>query len=208
MLQLKLLIGGLLASAVAIVVLVGSLASLSTDVNVLHLALSNPKDAFNSTLSSLSGTGLELETDMTGTVTSTLNLTGTNKVTEAITKYFSGTLTTTVTVSDVVGLRNDGWGFGEIFKLYLLAQESGKSVDQIKALRDSGMGWGEIAKSLDLSPGNKGKNLGAAVSGRGITETLTTNPANDNNSHGNPHGEPPGKSGGGPPPGKGNGKGK
>jgi hypothetical protein len=208
LLQLKLLIGGLLASAVAIVVLVGSLAGLSTDVNVLHLALSNPKDALNSTLSSLSGTGLELETNMTGTVTSTLNLTGTNKVTEAITKYFSGTLTTTVTVSDVVGLHNDGWGFGEIFKLYLLAQESGNSVDQIKALRDSGMGWGEIAKSLDLSPGNKGKNLGAAVSGRGITETLTTNSVNDNNSHGNPHGEPPGKSGGGPPPGKGNGKGK
>ena len=206
--RLKLIFGGLVASAVAIVMFVTSLAALSTDVNVLNLALSNPEGAPNATLPRLSGNGWGLGTNVTSTITSTLNLTGTDKIAEAITQYFSGTLTTTVTVSDVVELHNSGWGFGEIFKLYLLAQESGKTVDQIKALRDSGMGWGEIAKSLDLSPGNKGKNLGAAVSGHGTGETQTTNSKRDDNSQGNPHGDPPGKSGGGPPPGKGNGKGK
>lgn len=212
--KVKLLVGGLLASAVATIMFVGSLAAMSADVNVLNLALSNPKDSFSPSLSALVGSDLEAESNMTGTVTGTLTLTGTNKIAEAITKYFSGTLTTTVTVSDVLGLHNDGWGFGEIFKLYLLAQESGKTPDEIKALRDSGMGWGVIAKSLDLSPGNGGKNLGAAVSGRGVisgTQT-TSSPNNDNgngNSHGNPHGGPPGNSGGGgPPSGKGNGKGK
>ncbi len=205
----KLLVAALFASAVGVVMFVASLASFSTDVNVLNLALSNPKDAFSPTLSTLSGTDMGLETTMTSTVTSTLNLTDTNKVAEAITKFFSGTVTTTLTVSDVVGLHNQGWGYGEIFKLYALAQESGMTPDQIKALRDGGMGWGEIAKLLDLSPGNKGNNLGAAVSGRGITETLTTNSKSDDNSHGNPHDVPPRKSGGGgPPPGKGNGKGK
>ncbi len=205
--RLKLLVAGLLASAVAIVMFVASLASFSTDVNVLNLALSNPKDAFSPTLSTFSGTDMGLGTTVTSTVTSTLNLTDTNKIAEAITKFFSGTVTTTLTVSDVVGLHNQGWGFGEILKLYGLAKESGRTPDQIKALRDSGMGWGEIAKSLDLSPGNKGDNLGAAVSGRGITETQTTNSKSDDNSHGKPNGGPPGKSESGPP-GKGNGKGK
>lgn len=211
--QVKLLVGGLLASAVAIVMFVASLASLNTDVNVYGLALSNPKAAFNPVLTTLLGTEPEPETNMTGTVTSTLDLTGTNKIAEAITNYFSGTLTTTLAISDVIGLHDQGWGFGEIFNLYLLARESGLTPDQIKALRDSGMGWGQIANSLDLSPGKKGNNLGAAVSGRGITKTQTTNPMNNNsapssnndNGHGNPHGGPPGKSESGPP-GKGKGK--
>jgi hypothetical protein len=213
--QVRLLVGGLLASAVAIVMFAASLAPLEPKVNVLGLGLSNPKAAFGPILSGLEQTHLDLETNMTATVTSTLDLTGTNKIAEAITQYFSGTLTATLAVSDVIGLHDQGWGFGEIFKLCLLAQESGKTPDQIKALRDSGMGWGEIANSLDLSPGNKGKNLGAAVSGRDITETQTTNSrnnenpqtTNNDNSHGNPHGGQPGKSEGSPP-GKGKGKGK
>ncbi len=207
--KVKLLVGGLLASAVAVVMFVGSLAAMSTEVNVLNLALSKSQDQFSPSLSALVGSDLESGSNMTGTVTGTLTLTGTNKIAEAITNYFSGTLTTTVTVSDVLALHNEGWGFGEIFKLYLLAAESGKSPDEIKAMRDSGMGWGVIAMSLNLSPGNGGKNLGAAVSGRGVfsdTQTTTSGNGNGNgNSHGNPHGGPPGLSGGGGPP---SGKGK
>jgi hypothetical protein len=211
--QVKLLVGGLLASVVAIVMFVVSLASLSTDVNVYGLALSNPPAVFSPVLAIPSQPGSDVETNMTGTVTSTLDLTSTNKIAEAITQYFSGTLTTTLAISDVIGLHDQGWGYGEIFNLFLLARESGLTPDQIKALRDGGMGWGEIAHSLDLSPGHKGNNLGAAVSGRGITQTQTTistinsNPptTNNDNGHGNPHGGPQGKSESGPP-GKGKGK--
>ena len=231
--QVKLLVGGLVASAVAILMFVGSLAALRTDVKVLNLALTNPKNTFSPAPSKLGN--LDVETDMTGTVTETLDLTGTNKIAEAIVTYFSGTLTftstvmtttvtTTVGVSDVLALHNEGWGFGEIFKLYQLAVESGMTPDQIKAMRDSGLGWGQIAMDLNLAPGNKGKNLGAAVSGRGtisstqtMTQTQNTNSTSNDNSQGNPHGGPPGNSGGGGPPsgkgnsndnGKGNGKSK
>jgi len=227
--KVKLLVGGLLASAVAMLMFVGSLAALSTNVNVLDLALTNPQNASGPTLG-----GLGVVSSVTDTVTDTLGVTGTNKIAEAIVNYFSGTLTftstvmtetvtTTVGISDVLALRDEGWGFGEIFKLYLLAAESGMTPDQIKAMRDSGMGWGQIAMDLSLSPGNKGKNLGAAVSGRGtfsdtqtVTQTQNMNSPTNGNSHGNPHGGPPGKSGdngpsgnsggGGPPSGKGKGK--
>ena len=216
MLPFKLFIAGLVASAVGLAMFAMTSASLDTNVNVLDLALRNPTsvltNAANLPVNSNDDLAMEdgVTSTVTGTITSTLTLTGTNKIIDAITKYFSGTLTNTVTVSDVVGLRDDGWGFGEIFKLYELAKESGKTPDEIKAMRDGGMGWGEIAKALDLSPGNKGNNLGAAVSGRGISgNPPTTSAGTQNNSHGNPHGDPPGKSGGGgPPPGRGNHKGK
>ncbi len=63
--------------------------------------------------------------------------------------------------------------------MYQLALLSGKTPDEILALRESGLGWGVISKQLKLPPGNKGNNLGAAVSGRGvasqpISTTLTT----------------------------------
>jgi hypothetical protein len=210
--RIKLLIAGLAASAIGLATFALTFASLSTDVNVLHLALHNSTSTLtNSATLPLNAiddleAGDDVTGTITGTITSTLTLTGTNKIIDAITRYFSGTLTNTVTVSDVIALRDDGWGFGEIFRLYELAKESGKSPDEIKAMRDSGMGWGEIAKALNLSPGNKGNNLGAAVSGRG----LSGNPSiasGQNNAPGNPHGGPPGKSESGPP-GKGNGKGK
>ena len=216
MLPLKLFVAGLVASAVGLGLFASTFAGFNPEVNVLDLALRNPANTLTNSASLPLNSVNDLESEdgvtstITGTITNTLTVTGTDKIIDAITKYFSGTLTNTVTVSDVVGLRDDGWGFGEIFKLYELAKESGKTPDEIKAMRDGGMGWGEIAKALDLSPGNKGNNLGAAVSGRGISgNPPTTSAGTQNNSHGNPHGDPPGKSGGGgPPPGRGNHKGK
>lgn len=202
MLPLKLLIAGLVASAIGLAMFALSFASLNTDVNVLALAAHNSggtlAHAANLPVNSSDELGLgdSVTGTITGTITNTLTLTGTNKIVEAITNYFSSTLTSTVSISAVVALRDDGWGFGEIFRLYELAKESGKTPDEIKAMRDSGMGWGEIAKALDQSPGNKGNNLGAAVSGRGISGTLTITPTNtQNNSRGNPQGGPPGLGG-------------
>jgi hypothetical protein len=214
LLPLKLFVAGLVASAVGLGLFALTFVGFNAQVNVLDLALHNPTSALtnsaNLPLNSIDDleSGDDVTGTITGTITSTLTLTGTNKIIDAITQYFSGTLTNTVTVSDVVGLRDDGWGYGEIFRLYELAKETGQSPDEIKAMRDSGMGWGQIAMALGVSPGNKGNNLGAAVSGRGvITGTQTTTSTSNGKSHGNPHGDPPGKSGGGgPPPGRGKGK--
>ncbi len=209
---LKLFVAGLVASAVGMALFALTLVGLNTQVNVLDLALHNPSTLTNSANLPLNSVdnlklGEDVTGTITGTITSTLTVSGTNKIIDAITQYFSGTLTNTATISDIVGLRNDGWGYGEIFKLYELAAESGQSPDDIKAMRDSGMGWGQIAMALGQSPGNKGNNLGAAVSGRGVftgTQTTASPSMGNGNSHGNPHGDPPGKSGGGgPPPGKG-----
>lgn len=217
MLPLKLFIAGLVASAVGMALFALTLVGLNTQVNVLDLALHNPSTPTNSANLPLNSVdnlklGEDVTGTITGTVTNTLTVSGTNKIIDAITQYFSGTLTNTATISDIVGLRNDGWGYGEIFRLYELAKESGQSPNDIKAMRDSGMGWGQIAMDLGLSPGNKGNNLGAAVSGRGViseTQSTASPSVGNGNSHGNPHGDPPGKSGGGgPPPGRGNGKGK
>jgi hypothetical protein len=205
LLPLKLLIAGLVASALGLAMFALTVSGFNTDVNVLDLALHNSTSALTNaaTLPVNASTDLEMDDDvtgtMTGTITSTLTVTGTDKIINAITQYFSGTLSNTVTISNIVALRDDGWGFGEIFKLYALAEESGETPDQIEMMRNSGMGWGEIARALDLSPGNKGNNLGAAVSGRGLpavqqpenNPSMTSQP---NGTHGNPHGGPPGKS--------------
>ncbi|WP_284139362.1 DUF5667 domain-containing protein [Virgibacillus sp. LDC-1] len=50
-------------------------------------------------------------------------------------------------------LREQGFGFGEIVKVVALAQESGKTEDEIAAMLNEGKGYGEIAKELNVDPG-------------------------------------------------------
>ncbi len=111
---------------------------------------------------------------LTDTLGSTQELTGPIKVITAITQFFSGTISGTLTISDVTTLHDSGWGFGEIVKMYYLCVATGKTPAEIEAMRASGMGWGEISKALGQSPGNKGKNLGAIMPGRGVSSTLTS----------------------------------
>lgn len=53
----------------------------------------------------------------------------------------------------IVNLRTLGFGYGEISHALVIAEKSGKSLDEIVSLRNSGMGWGEIAKKYDLKLG-------------------------------------------------------
>jgi hypothetical protein len=68
-------------------------------------------------------------------------------------------------------LHNTGWGFGEIARLYELANLSGKPLAEIQDLRVAGAGWGEIEKTLGVKLGKGGGNLGSIISGHGITDT-------------------------------------
>jgi hypothetical protein len=187
----KLLVAGLLAAVIGLAGFALSLAAVETDLNVLGLALNNNAAAL-STIAAENSTapGLTLTSGATGTITSTVTLTGSQKIAVDIAQYFSGT----VTATQVISLHNAGWGYGEIFKLYQLAQASGADPETIMGMRASGMGWGEIARALDQEPGNKGVNLGAAVSGRGITWTITTTVSGDANPRGGPGRSPPGQS--------------
>lgn len=101
------------------------------------------------------------------TISSTHPITGGVMIPTCIGLFFD------VPVTDVVTLRSDGLGWGEVAKVYFFANDAVTDVNYILELRTGGLGWGQIAKELDLSPGRHGSNLGAIISGRGVpTDTV------------------------------------
>ncbi len=203
----KLLIAGVLAAFAGLMGL--GLASASFEPNAIGFAKDAALESYAalSSHSNSAGSALAVITDR-GTLSSTLPMTGPVKVIMAITNFFSSS----VTATQVISMHNAGWGFGEIFMMYRYAQESGKTASDIEAMRDAGMGWGQIAKELDLAPGNKGFNLGAAVSGRKVVSTTVESGFKPNKGKGN---NPPGLAQGQEEgqnlmngPGRGNGKGR
>ncbi len=124
-----------------------------------------PQPASSTKANAMSSTNAKVNvtTKAASTVNATLNQKADSslKVATAIADKFG------VAVSEVVTLHDSGWGFGEIEKLYAMAQESGQPVATIKSMRASGKGWGEIAQALDVSVSGPSINLGAIVSGQG-----------------------------------------
>lgn len=58
-----------------------------------------------------------------------------------------------VPYNEIMGWHCQGYGFGEIAKAYLLAQNNSKlTVTAIFGLRKSGQGWGQIIKQSGVSP--------------------------------------------------------
>ena len=135
----QLVLAGLVAIVFGIGLLVLGSPSLGTQMNVLPLTLTNEAVAFDSP-------GLRLSSNVTQTVTSTVNLTGSIKVATAISKYFS------ITVDSVTAMHDAGHGYGEIVKALSLARLLGnKTADDIFKLRAENQGWGQILKSLAVS---------------------------------------------------------
>ncbi len=91
-----------------------------------------------------------------GTITTTIGVT-VGKIDLAIATHYS------IPVTTIVQLRADGWGYGNIVRLYEIARMAGVPVIQVQALRDAGMGWGNIAKAYNLSVGKLDANLGAVL---------------------------------------------
>ena len=69
-----------------------------------------------------------------------------------------------LTVEQVMSVRETGLGWGEVFKVFSLTNASHKAPERIVELRQSGLGWGEVAKSSDVEISGKGQSLGQAVS--------------------------------------------
>ncbi len=210
----KLLIAGVLATLVGMIGLGLASASYEPEANGLSFGLTNAAAILQTSAFSPNGghIGSTLLISDTEPLSPTLPMTGPVKVIMAITNFFSGT----VTATQVISMHNSGWGFGEIFKMYLLVEKYGKNADDIQAMRQSGMGWGQIMKDMDLPPGNKGANLGAAVSGR-MTSVMSTTVGSGVKPNKEIGKGPPGKtddqediqtSTNGPGQGKGKGKGK
>lgn len=100
----------------------------------------------------------------TATTTSTLSP-GNDKIAHAIADYFG------VGFDEVLDIHEQAHGWGQVFFVFALAQQTGDSPDEIWAMFEEGQGWGQIVMGLGLKPGNKRNNLGAAVSGK-PTQTL------------------------------------
>ena len=96
---------------------------------------------------------------VTSSISGTEPVTGGEMIAGCIAAFFD------VPVTDVVTLRSDGYGFGEVAAAYFLARDSGLTVAEILELREEGMGWGEIAKYLGLPPSHRDRNLGQIISG-------------------------------------------
>ena len=99
----------------------------------------------------------------TATVTATTTITEENKVAKAIAKEFN------VSDDKILKLHMEGWGFGEIVRLYEIAKASGKSVDEIMEMRKH-EGWGQIEHDLNVKITGPSSNLGAILSGRADTD--------------------------------------
>jgi len=54
---------------------------------------------------------------------------------------------------DIVNLRTQNLGYGEISHALAIAGKTGEKLDVIIALKTGGMGWGEITKKYDLNLG-------------------------------------------------------
>jgi hypothetical protein len=74
----------------------------------------------------------------------------------------------------VVEIHDQIHGWGEVFMVFMLADKTGQSADDILTMRQDGMGWGQIFRESDLKPGLGTNNLGGAVSGRTQPATTTS----------------------------------
>jgi hypothetical protein len=82
----------------------------------------------------------------------------THPVGSVIAVYFN------IPYTQVMELHNEGFGFGEIARIYLTAQASGGALtpEQVLEMRQAGVGWGQIKKDYGVHPGGNG--LGSIMS--------------------------------------------
>lgn len=93
-----------------------------------------------------------------------------------------------VSDAEIRGLRERGYSWGDIGRALVIAEQSGKSLNDVTSLRDSGMDWNDIANrwNVQMFPeqkkGKKGgrrePGLREAPSGRG-TQQPGTSPATE-----------------------------
>lgn len=96
----------------------------------------------------------------TRVVTGTPGLTGTIRLATLIANAFG------IPVDDVLALRLQEIGFGNIVKALFISAQTGVPLEEILAMRAQEIGWGEIRRELGLHPSNASSSLGQIV-GRG-----------------------------------------
>jgi len=110
-----------------------------------------------------------------------------HKVAEAIASFFG------VSVQTVTDLKDEGLGFGEVFRLLQWSKDSGKTVQEVRNMLEDEEGWGKVRKELGLEvPGANHPNLGDASSPKN-SPTATSSGTPTATANATP--TPPGRSG-------------
>jgi hypothetical protein len=94
---------------------------------------------------------------VTQEITGTNELTGTLRIATALALYFDRS------AEEILALHAAEWGFGNIAKAFFTALEANVSFEQILQLREQGIGWGEIRQSLELAAGMPHQSLGQII---------------------------------------------
>ncbi len=78
--------------------------------------------------------------------------------------------------TQVMTLHDEGFGFGEIARVYLTAYATDGALtpEQVLDMRLAGVGWGQIKKDYGVHPGGKG--LGAIMGNKPTPEPTTAAP--------------------------------
>lgn len=108
-----------------------------------------------------------------------------------------------VTYDEVIAFHCEGFGFGEITRAYLIAQETGTTADDVLDRRRAGEGWGHIMRDSNIHPSDlaPGQAIGR---GRGRGNNGNGNNGNNGNGRGNGGGNGNGNNGNGRGNGNGN----
>ncbi|MBI5876723.1 MAG: hypothetical protein HZB53_03655 [Chloroflexi bacterium] len=110
-------------------------------------------------------------TPVTPTATATAVPPGTAKIAAALAASFG------LKVDDVLAIRDQKQGWGEVFKILFLAKATGQTPEEILALRQEQQGWGQIFKALSVKPGKK-DNLGQTLKANHPTPSTTPTAVN------------------------------
>lgn len=95
-------------------------------------------------------------------VTGTPPITGSVRIARLVAAYFG------LTADEIIALRAQNIGWGNIAKALFTAGQAGVPLEQILEMRRQGIGWGEIRQSLGLPAGMPHTSLGTIISkGRG-----------------------------------------
>lgn len=81
---------------------------------------------------------------------------------EAVSSFFNRT------PEDVDGLRRGGYGYGEIVKIFVVAEMSRRPVPELVERNRKGYGWGTISRELGLHPAVVKKRVDMAREALGI----------------------------------------
>jgi hypothetical protein len=84
--------------------------------------------------------------DVSGMVSSASNQNASRSVANALARQYG------VPAATILRLRNTGWSYADVARIYDFSKQSGKSPALIRSMRAAGIDWNNIAEALNIRP--------------------------------------------------------